>query len=71
MKLIVDFLPIVLFFAAYKLQGIFVATAVLMACTVAQMAYIYATEKHLQTIHKVSLGLILVFGSLTLFLQDE
>ncbi|MFM2112044.1 MAG: hypothetical protein RLZZ271_704, partial [Pseudomonadota bacterium] len=25
----------------------------------------------LQTIHKVSLGLILVFGSLTLFLQDE
>ena len=71
MKLIADFLPILLFFAAYKAQGIFVATAVLMACTVLQMAYIYFTERRLQTIHKVSLALILVFGTLTLVLQDE
>jgi intracellular septation protein len=71
MKLIIDFFPILLFFAAYKTQGIFVATGVLMACTVLQMAYIYCTEKRLQTIHKVSLGLILVFGTLTLVLQDE
>jgi intracellular septation protein len=71
MKLIVDFLPILLFFAAYKTQGIYVATAVLMVCTVLQMAYIYFTEKRLQTIHQVTLALILIFGTLTLVLQDE
>lgn len=71
MKLIVDFLPILAFFAAYKMQGIFVATGVLMVATVLQMAYIYFTEKRLQAIHQVTLVLILVFGTLTLVLHDE
>ena len=31
MKLLLDFLPILLFFGAYKLYGIYVGTAVLMA----------------------------------------
>jgi len=34
MKALFDFLPIVLFFGAYKLQGILVATAVAMAASV-------------------------------------
>lgn len=71
MKLIVDFLPILLFFGAYKLHGIYVATAVLMAATALQTGYIYLTEKRLQAIHQVTLALILVFGTLTLVLQDE
>lgn len=71
MKLLLDFLPIVLFFAAYKLYGIYVGTAVLMAATVLQMAVIYAIDKKLSTMHKATLGLILVFGALTLVLQDE
>jgi intracellular septation protein len=71
MKLLVDFLPIVVFFVVYKLQGIYTATAVLMAVTVLQMGYIYFTEKKLQTIHKVTLVMVLVFGTLTLVLQDE
>lgn len=71
MKLLLDFLPIVLFFAAFKLQGIYVATAVLMAATVVQMAIVYATQKKLETMQKATLVLILVFGALTLILQDE
>ena len=71
MKLLLDFLPILLFFGAYKLQGIYVATAVLMAATVAQMGIIYVIDKKLTTMHKATLALILVFGALTLFLQDE
>lgn len=71
MKLIVDFLPLLVFFAAYKLQGIYVATAVLMAATVLQSAYIYATERRLQAIHQITLVLVLVFGTLTLVLHDE
>ncbi|MCA3237952.1 MAG: septation protein A [Curvibacter sp.] len=71
MKLLIDFFPILLFFGAYKLQGIYVATAVLMAATVLQMGLIYAIERRLQTIHRITLALILIFGALTLFLQDE
>ncbi|MEZ7829061.1 MAG: septation protein A [Brachymonas denitrificans] len=71
MKQLLDFLPIVLFFAAYKLYGIYTATAVLMAATTAQMAILYFIDRKLGTMHKVTLALILVFGTLTLVLQDE
>lgn len=71
MKALLDFLPILLFFGAYKLFNIYVGTAVLMAATVAQMAVIYAMEKRLQTLHKVTLVLVLAFGTLTLVLQDD
>jgi intracellular septation protein len=71
MKIFLDFLPILLFFVAYKTYDIYVATGVLMAATVAQMAYIYYTERALQTMHKVTLVLILGFGALTLLLHDE
>ncbi|MDO5624741.1 MAG: septation protein A [Pseudomonadota bacterium] len=71
MKLLLDFLPIVLFFGAYKLYGIYAGTAVLMAATCVQMAVIYVIDKKLTTLHKATLALILVFGALTLVLQDE
>lgn len=71
MKALLDFLPILLFFGAYKLYGIYPATAVLMAATAAQMAIIYAIDRKLTAMHKATLALILVFGTLTLVLQDE
>lgn len=71
MKVLLDFLPIVLFFGAYKLSGIYIATAVLMAATAVQMGITYLLERRLQTMHKATLALVLVFGTLTLLLQDE
>ena len=71
MKLPLDFFPIQLFFGAFKLYGIYVATGVLMAGTVVQMAIVYATEKRLQPMQKATLALILVFGTLTLVLHDD
>ncbi|MCW5220558.1 septation protein A [Verminephrobacter aporrectodeae] len=71
MKILLDFFPIALFFGAYKLYGIYAGTAVLMAATVLQMALVYAIDRRLQTMHKVTLALILLFGTLTLALQDE
>src|SRR6218665_670201 len=68
MKILLDFLPIVLFFGSYKLYGIYVATAVLMAATALQMALIYAIDRRLQTMHKTTLALILSFGALALAL---
>ena len=70
MKILLDFLPLVFFFAAYKLWGIYTATAVLMAATVVQMAIVYWLDRKLTTIHKATLALILIFGALTLILHD-
>lgn len=71
MRILIDFFPIALFVAFYKLQGIYTATAVLMAATVVQTGIIYAIDKRLQIMQKVTLALVLVFGVLTLVLQDE
>ncbi len=71
MKVLLDFLPIVLFFGAYKFYDIYAATAVLMAATVIQTAALYVMERKVTTIQKITLTLILVFGALTLWLQDE
>lgn len=71
MKLLLDFLPILLFFGAYKLGDIYLATAVLMGATVVQMAITYAMHRKLETMQKITLVLILLFGTLTLVLHDE
>ena len=71
MKSFLDFFPIILFFGAYKMGDIYSATGVLMAATVVQMVLVYRLDGRLQTMHKVTLGLVLVFGALTLGLHDE
>jgi intracellular septation protein len=71
MKIILDLFPILLFFAAYKYASIYEATAVLMGATVVQSLLMYRMEGKLATMQKASLALILVFGSLTLFFQDD
>ena len=71
MKFLIDFFPILLFFGAYKLDGIYTATAVLMVATVIQMLLVWRFEGRLQTLHKITLVLVLGFGALTLGLHDE
>ena len=71
MKILIDFFPILLFFIAYKMGDIYTATGVLMAATVLQMAFIYFTEKRLQTLHKITFIMVMGFGALTLALHDE
>ena len=71
MKLLIDFFPILLFFGSYKLYDIYIGTGVLMAATVLQMALIYGIDRKLQAMHKLTLLLVLIFGSLTLALHDD
>jgi len=71
MKIALDLFPILLFFAAYKFGSIYLATAVLMAATVVQSLWMFKLEGKLATMQKATLALILCFGSLTLFFQDE
>lgn len=71
MKTLIDFLPFVFFFAAFKLYDIYVGTAVLMAATALQMLLVYRLDGKLQPMQKITLLLVLVFGALTLVLHDE
>jgi intracellular septation protein len=71
MKLLIDFFPILLFVGAYKLYDIYVGTGVLMAATMVQMGLIYAIDRRLQMVQKITLVLVLVFGALTLTLHDD
>ena len=71
MKFLIDFFPILLFFIAYKMGDIYNATGILMAATVLQMLLIWRMDGKLQTMHKITLVLVLGFGALTLGLHDE
>jgi len=71
MKLLFDFFPIILFFAAYKLQGIYVATLVAIVATFVQVGWLWLRHRRVETMHLVTLGLIVVFGGATLYLHDE
>lgn len=70
MKLLFDFFPVILFFVAYKLQGIYVATAVAIAASLAQVGWMRWRHGHVEKMHLVTLGLLVVFGGLTLALHD-
>ena len=71
MKLLYDFLPIVLFFIAYKAAGIFVATAVAVVAALAQVSWSWLRHRRVEPLHLVSAGLIAVLGGVTLILHDK
>lgn len=84
MKLFFDFLPIVLFFIAYKfggglyhfdgqeydIKGIYVATAVMIVATICQNAYSWFRHGKLEKSHVITLVLVVFLGGATLWLQD-
>lgn len=71
MKFLFDFFPILLFFIAYKLYGIYVATAVAIAASFIQVGMHWVKHRRFETMHLVTLVMIAFFGGLTLILQDE
>jgi len=70
MQLLADYFPLILFFIAFKLKGIWVATAVAIAASIAQIVWFHFRGK-VSAIHWISLAVIVVFGGATLYLQDE
>lgn len=94
MKLLIDFLPIVIFFIVYKMApqcietispllnaeqiqqltdmpAIVLATAVLIPATMLQILYTRLTTGKIETMHLVTLGLVVVMGGATVILQDK
>jgi intracellular septation protein len=94
MKLLVDFLPIVIFFIVYKfapetvevisplltdgqiqqlldMPAIVLATAVLIPATMLQILYTKITTGKVETMHLVTLALVVLMGGATVILQDK
>jgi intracellular septation protein len=71
MQFLVDYLPLVLFFVAFKWQGIYFATAVAIAASVVQILWLHFRRGKVGIINWLSLAIIVVFGGATLLLQDE
>ncbi len=71
MKLLFDFFPILLFFVAYKLGDIYVATAVAIVASFVQVGIYWLRHRRFERMHLVSLGLIAVLGGATLLFQDK
>ncbi|MCB1770220.1 MAG: septation protein IspZ, partial [Candidatus Competibacteraceae bacterium] len=70
MKLLFDFLPILLFFIAYKMADIYVATGVLIVVTLAQTGWIWWRQHRVEKLLLITAGLVLALGGATLLLKD-
>jgi intracellular septation protein len=70
-KFLFDLFPVILFFVAFKLADIYVATAVAIAATFVQVGWLKLRRKRVEPMLWTSLAIIVVFGGATLLLQDE
>ena len=71
MKLLLDFLPILIFFGVYKATSdLITATAVLIPVTIVQVAIVYWLTKKLEKMALVTLVLVIILGGLTVLLND-
>jgi intracellular septation protein len=71
LKTVLDLAPLGVFFLAYRLEGLFAATAALIVCTVVSLCISYYYEKKISVMPLVSGIAVTVFGCLTLWLHDE
>lgn len=71
MKFLFDFLPVLVFFIAFKLYDIYIATAVAIAVSVIQTGWLWIRHRRIERMPLFTLLLIVVLGGATLILQDE
>jgi intracellular septation protein len=70
MQALFDFLPLLIFLAAYLYGGIYIATGALMAAMLASVTVQYARHRTVSKMLLTSTILVLVFGGITLVLRD-
>lgn len=70
-RLVVEVGPLGVFFFANSVYGIFAATAAFMAAVIAALFTSWVWERRIPPMPLVSALVVMVFGGLTLYLQDE
>ena len=71
LRLAVEYGPIVVFFVAFNLADLFVATASIMVATTLALSLSYAVERRIPMMPLTTAALVGIFGGLTLWLNDE
>lgn len=70
LNLFYDFIPVLLFFVAFKLYGIYVATVVGIVATALQVVITTLWKKKLDRKQLVTLFVFVVFGGMTLYFHN-
>ena len=70
MKQLLDFIPLIIFFALFKFYDIYIATGALIVATAAQIGITYLVYKKLEKIQLITFALVAVFGGMTIVLHD-
>lgn len=71
MKFLFDLFPVILFFLAFKLYDIFVATAVAIVAAIVQIGWLWFRRRQVDKMMWINLAIIVIFGGATLISQDE
>jgi intracellular septation protein len=71
MKFLFDFLPLLVFFGGYLLVDLYFATGAAMAATAVQIGWSWMRHRKVDRLLWINFGAIMVFGGLTLLLQDK
>ena len=70
-RFVLDLGPLLVFFVAFKFFGIFTATACFMAAVLVALVAGYLRERRLSPMPLITAALVLVFGTLTLYLRND
>lgn len=70
-KMVTDFGPLMAFFAANWFGGIYWATGILMVAIVVASAVSWKLTGKISPMHIVTLVFVLIFGALTIYLENE
>lgn len=68
---LIDFAPLVLFFAAYKFAGIYAATITVVAAAIGAVALGYWFERKIAPVPLFTAIVVAVLGGMTLYLKDD
>lgn len=71
MKQFLDFLPLVVFFAFYKLYDIYAATTALIVATAVVLIYSWVRYRKVEKMALITFVLVAVFGGLTIFFHND
>lgn len=71
MKQFIEFLPLIVFFAVYKLVDIYAATGALVAVTGAQLLYGWLRYRKVEKMQLITFIMVAFFGSLTLIFHSD
>lgn len=71
MKLLLEFFPLLVFFACYKFYDIYTASGALIVAFAIQLVLLWFINRKIEKMQWFTFAMVTFFGGLTLFLQDD